>query len=286
MRHCLRRKPAAALCLAAFVVAYLPISNLFSLNATIAEHWLYVPGAFLLLAIALTLRGGLCNRVVIALAACWVAFLGARTRLRQEDWHDQRTFIERTIGAGGTSARMWMNLANVELADGHPDKAIALYHYALHLTPDQPVIWLGAASVLARMHDLSHAEEALTHAETSPLLTADCLVLRASLDAAEGRDPGDLLRKAVAATPDNWGIRKRYIEYLHERSSPQETLRELHDFLQRHPFRAESWRILATLLEEQHQPDLAAQAWREAALRDVRDNESRAALQRLASRSS
>ena len=29
-------------------VAYLPISGLFALNASVAEHWLYVPGAFLL----------------------------------------------------------------------------------------------------------------------------------------------------------------------------------------------------------------------------------------------
>ena len=47
---------------------------------------------------------------------------------------------------------------------------------------------------------------------------------------------------------------------------------ELHGFLERHPFRAESWRLLATLLEQQHQPALALQAWREAALRDVRDD--------------
>jgi predicted Zn-dependent protease len=103
------------------------------------------------------------------------------------------------------------------------------------------------------------------------------------LESAEsGHDPGALLHQAIAAAPDNWGLRKRYIEYLRARPEPQEALRELHDFLQRHPFRAESWRMLATLLEEQHQPSLAVQAWREAALRDVRDEESRHALQRLA----
>jgi predicted Zn-dependent protease len=280
----------AALCLAAFVVAYLPISNLFSLNATIAEHWLYVPSAFLFLAVALALhealhtRSAALSRGVIAVGACWVVLLGLRTFLRQEDWRDQRTFIERTIAAGGNSARMLMNLGNVEFTAGHQDAAVALYREALRRTPDQPVIWLGYASILLRAHDFRGAHEALERAEKSPLLAADCLVLRASLESAEtNRDPGDLLRKAVAAAPENWGVRKRYIEYLHERSNPQETLHELHDFLQQHPFRAESWRMLAALLEEQHQPALAAEAWREAALRDVRDEESRVALQRLAS---
>ena len=293
MRHGFRRDPAAALCLVAFVVAYLPISNLFPLNATIAEHWLYVPGAFLFLAIALTLHG-ICQqrsaavgRIVLVVGACWLLLLGLRTLVRQEDWRDQRTFIERTIAAGGNSPRMLMNLGNVEFAAGHRDAALALYREALRRTPDQPVIWLGYASILLRARDFHGANEALERAEKSPMLAADCLSLRATLESVEsGRDPGELLRKAMAAAPENWGIRKRYVEYLHERSNPQETLRELRDFLQRHPFRAESWRMLATLLEEQHQPALAAAAWREAALRDVRDAESRAALQRLASRPS
>jgi predicted Zn-dependent protease len=134
-----------------------------------------------------------------------------------------------------------------------------------------------------RAHDFEGARKALERAETSPLLVADCLVLRAALESAEAeRDPGEWLRKAVAAATANWGVRKRYIEYLHERREEQQAFGEVRDFLQRHPFRAETWRMLATLLEEQHQPSLAMQAWREACLRDVRDEDSRAALRRLA----
>jgi tetratricopeptide (TPR) repeat protein len=283
----MRHNPVAALCLAAFVIAYLPISNLFPLNATIAEHWLYVPSAFLLMATAISFHQALPQpgaRSLVAVVACWAVLLGVRTVLRQADWRDQRTFVERTIAAGGNSARMLMNLGNVEFATGHQDAALALYREALRRTPDQPIIWLGYASILVRARDFPHAHEALERAETSPLLTADCLVLRATLENAEsGTDPGELLRKAVTAAPENWGIRKRYIEYLHERGQQQEALRELHDFLQRHPFRAESWRMLATLLEEQHQSALATEAWREAAVRDVRDKDSRAALERLSS---
>lgn len=293
MRHCFRREPAAALCLAAFVVAYLPISNVFPLNATIAEHWLYVPSAFLFLAVALTVRSHwqtlaaprLLRCSLAGIAIAWVCLLFYIGFTRQFDWRDQRTFITRTMASGGQSARMLMNLGNVEFAAGHQDAALALYREALRRTPDQPIISLGYASVLLRAHDFKGARQALEHAETSPLLVADCLNLRASLENAEsGRDPGDLLRQAVAAAPENWGIRKRYIEYLHAQPGRQsEALRELRDFLQRHPFRAETWRMLATMLEEQHQPALAAEAWREAALRDVRDQESRAALERLAS---
>ncbi|MEI9894482.1 MAG: tetratricopeptide repeat protein [Chthoniobacter sp.] len=202
IRYCLRCEPLAALCLAAFIVAYLPISNLLPLNATIAEHWLYVPGAFLLLAVALTLQQVFRRRAVILVVGGWALFLGARTFLRQADWRDQRTFIESTIAAGGSSARMWMNLGNVEFAAGHQDAALADYREALRRTPDQPVIWLGYASILLHGRDFQGAREALGHAETSPLLAADCLTLRATLESAEsGRDPGDSLRQAVAKAP-------------------------------------------------------------------------------------
>jgi predicted Zn-dependent protease len=199
-----------------------------------------------------------------------------RTFARQADWRDQRTFIERTIAAGGNSARMLMNLGNVEFAAGRQDLAVAHYREALRRTPDQPVIWLGYASILLRAHDFEGAHKALQRAETSPLLKPDCLVLRATLENAESnRDPGDLLRQAVAAAPDNWDIRKRYVQYLHQRSGAGEAVRELSGFLQRHDFRAESWALLATLLEEQQQqPALAAEAWHEAERRDVRLKEN------------
>ena len=220
--------------------------------------------------------------VLAGIAAAWVGLLFYVGFTRQADWRDQRTFITSTMAAGGESARMLMNLGNVEFGAGHQEAALGLYREALRRTPDQPIIWLGYASILLRAQDFAGASKALDKAETSPLLTADCLVLRATLESVEsGANPQERLEKAVALAPDNWGIRKRYIEYLREVYMQKEVLAELRNFLQRHPFRAESWRLLAKVLEEQHQPELAAQAWYEAAERDVRDEESRAALQRL-----
>jgi predicted Zn-dependent protease len=208
-----------------------------------------------------------------------VVFLGVRTFRRQGDWQDQRTFIERTIAAGGNSPRMLMNLANVEFAEGHPDTALNLYREALRRAPDQSIIWLGYASVLLRTHQYPAARDALGHAEKSPFLAPDIDLLRAGLENADtGRDPGDLLRQAVTLAPKNWDIRKRYIDYLHDSGKPQDAIRELQQFLKQADFRAESWRLFGALLEEQHQPGLAIEAYREAALRDVRDADSRAKI--------
>jgi cytochrome c-type biogenesis protein CcmH/NrfG len=280
-RHCIQRAPVAALCIGAFVIAYAPISNLFSLNATIAEHWLYVPSAFLFLAVPAS--GALAwNRHALIAAgtaiAAWIALLGARTWLRQEDWRDQRTFIERTIAAGGNSPRMYMNLANVESNAGNQDRALALYREALTRAPKQPVIWLGFASVLARAHDFHGSREALTRAGDSPLLRAQSLLLTASLDQAEGIGDGAApLREAARAEPADWLIRKRCIEQL----GREHALETLSAFIAAHDFRAESWRMYGALLEQSGRTSEAIDAYRQAALRDVRDGESRASIARL-----
>jgi cytochrome c-type biogenesis protein CcmH/NrfG len=290
-RHCFRRAPVAALCLTAFIIAYVPISNAFPLNATIAEHWLYVPSAFLFLAVLLTLlsssaplrlRTSMSLRAgLIGVGVAWVLFLGARTFVRQEDWRDQRAFIERTIAAGGDSARMLMNLGNVEFNAGQQQRAIALYREALQRAPEQPIIWFGFAHVLVGTRDLPGARQALERAETSPLLAAECVILRATLDQLErGTDPREGLRTAVQLAPANWHVRRRYVEALAESGDLAGAQRELLTFLETQSFRAESWNLLGRLLEKKGEVAEARLAFGEAVARDVRDQESLASLQR------
>jgi protein O-mannosyl-transferase len=318
---------SALFCLCAFAVAYVPISNALPLNATVAEHWLYVASAFLLLAAVLTALGFRAQKsvflrsaslrttgegeaaplpardladenagssgsnlrvsaplrfVLIGLAVVWVVFLGVRTFFRQDDWRDQRTFIERTIAAGGNSPRMMMNLANVESGAGRHDKAIALYREALRRSPEQPIIWMGYASILARARNVTGAREALARAESSPLLKAECLQLRASLAQADGSgDPDQLLREAVAANPTSWPVRKRYVEARARKNDVAQALRELAGFVSAHPFRAESWKLLGQIFEAAGDRERARDAYHEASARDVHDAESEAAWERL-----
>ena len=107
MTHKPPKAPLAGVSLAAAAVAYLPISNLFTLNATVAEHWLYVPSAFLFAAAAQSLfvAPQWLRRSAIALISVWTLWLGVRTWQRQGDWVDQRTFLTRTIEAGGDKER-------------------------------------------------------------------------------------------------------------------------------------------------------------------------------------
>lgn len=280
-----RREPAVALCLAAGALAYLPISNLFSLNATVAEHWLYVPAAFLAIAASivggswLSDRGGRMRIAGAAVFACWVALLGWRSAAQQAAWKDQRTFVETTISNGGDSARMRINFGNVKLAAGDYDGAQSAFRAALDRAPNQPLAWFGLANVAIRTGDFSAARAALEKADASPLLKAEVLQARAVLEHREsGRDSGDLLRQAVDAAPRSWAMSKRWIEYLDECGRTPEAVQELSALIEREAFRAESWRMLGRMLEKLGQPERARIACQEAAARDVRDVESRAKL--------
>ena len=206
----------------------------------------------------------------------------SRTFVRQADWRDQRTFIDRTIADGGDSPRMHMNHANVEAAAGRTEIALTEYREALQRAPDQSIIWLGYANLLLHsLHsrDFSAAREALTQAEKSSVLGAECRQTRAVLDLLEHqRDPGDLLREALALAPKNWSIRKQYLEDLGARGQQERAIRELSAFLETADFRGDSWKLMGRLLESIHRSADALTAYREAAARDVHDDETRARI--------
>jgi len=108
-----KRDPAVFACLVVAALAYIPVSGAFSLNATIAEHWIYLPSAFVFLAATIAIsRRGIPVRIMASVVALLVVLFGARTFLYTFDWKNQRTFLERTIAAGGDSARMLINLAS------------------------------------------------------------------------------------------------------------------------------------------------------------------------------
>ena len=93
-------------------MAYLPTSNIVQLNATVAEHWLYLPSVGFLIfifgcAFELPLRY---RHVVATLAAVALVGLSVRSFVRSGDWADEETFYKRTFAAGGTSTRVAVNL--------------------------------------------------------------------------------------------------------------------------------------------------------------------------------
>ena len=85
-----------------FMLAYLPISNLFELNATVAEHWLYLPSVGFLIFLAGIVQDFpiRLQRVGLVCAAVFAMALSARSYARSTDWVTPKTFYQRTISGG------------------------------------------------------------------------------------------------------------------------------------------------------------------------------------------
>jgi tetratricopeptide (TPR) repeat protein len=272
-----RRHPSIFLPLLLAVVCYLPISGLIALNATVAEHWLYLPSAFLFLAAAAALESSgwiaaknLRSRMATACLTIWLLVLPVRTFLRTFDWKDQRTFLTRTIADGGDSARMWINLGGLELSEGHLDAARQALAHALAKEPENPLALLNLAAVAIKQGDFPGARALLKRIAEPPELRARA---EESLAVLENRESGkiDLIRLRLAARlgPLNWMIEQRYIKALADFNFPDRAIAELKSCLAAAPYRAESWQMMSELLQRAGWPKEAAIALSVAEANDV-----------------
>lgn len=247
-----KRNPAAFALLLIALISYLPISGIVALNATVAEHWLYLPSAFLFLAAAVELGSLRCARSTVTVAAgvftLWLLFLGARTFVRTFDWKDQRTFFARTIAQGGDSVRMLVNLGSLEASEGRLQEAALHLRAALQKTPDQPLAVINLAAVLLQQNDLKLARQLLERATQMPLVNAQAHELLAVLEHKENGGV-DVLRMRLAARtgPPDWSIEKRYIQLLDQTGATPAAINELLTCLQTQWYRAESWQLLGQL---------------------------------------
>ncbi len=275
-----KRNPAALACLLFAVISYLPISGIVALNASVAEHWIYLPSAFFFLAAAVEVGAFLENREpprrstiklgALLLFIVWLAFLGARTFIRTFDWKDQRTFLERTIVSGGDSARMLINLGDLELSEGKLEDAAVHLHAALQKKPEQPLAVINLAAVALKQNDFKAAREQLQRATKMPLVEAQAHELLAVLENKEnGRV--DLLRLRLAARtgPPNWSIEKRYVKVLDESGATAQAITELQSCLRTQWYRAESWQLLSQLFAKARREKEAAEALARANAYDV-----------------
>jgi len=266
-----KQDPSIFACLVLATIAYLPVSGVFPLNATVAEHWIYLPTAFLFLAAGLAIsRFSIPNIVLGSALAAWLLFLGGRSWARTFDWKDQRTFLERTLANGGESDRMLINLAGFELNEGKVDAAKEHLALALRKEPNQPLAIVNLASIALQQNDFAGARDLLNRATKMPLVEARAYELLALLEHKE-KGRVDLLRFRLAARtgPPNWSIEKRYIEVLDQNGDTPAAIAELKSCLATQWFRAESWQLLGELLTKAGHATEAAWARERAEAYDV-----------------
>jgi protein O-mannosyl-transferase len=272
-----RRQPGVFLPLLLAAVSYLPVSGLIRLNATVAEHWLYLPSAFLFLGAAVafeslgrSVRTSYWSKAAWVALTIWVFVLPLRTFARTFDWKDQRTFLTRTITGGGDSARMLINLGALKLSEGHLDAARHALARALVKEPDNPLARLNLAAVEIKQHNFRSARIRLEKIAEPPELRARA---QESLAVLENRETGkiNLIRLQLAARlgAPNWEIEQRYIKTCADLGFAEQALSELHTCLTIAPYRAESWLLLSDLLRQIGRPNESAVALAQAEAADV-----------------
>lgn len=271
---------AAFLLLLLAAISYLPVSGLVTLNATVAEHWLYLPTAFLFTAIGLVFARLFASEVALILRlrplvpialACWVLFLCGRTFKRTFDWKDQRTFLERTIATGGDSARMLINLGGLELSEGHFDEAKRNLEAALKKEPNEPRAVINLAAVAVKRNEFATAHQLLARAQQMSPVEAQAHELLTVLENKEtGRANLLRLRLAARTGPAKWAIEKRYVKLLAEGGAADAAVLELKHCLATQWYRAESWQLLGEILAQAGREPEAEAARAQARRYDVR----------------
>ncbi|MFL6519783.1 MAG: tetratricopeptide repeat protein [Chthoniobacterales bacterium] len=266
-----KKDPATFACLVLAGIAYVPVSGAIPLNASIAEHWLYLPTAFLFLAAIIALsRLRIALPIAASIAGLFVVGFCARTFAYTLDWKNQRTFLERTIAAGGDSPRMLINLASQELHDGQLDSAKKHLDAALKEEPNQPFAVINLAVVAIRKEDYATAHEILNRAKDLPVVDAQAHELLGILEVKE-HDRVELLRFRLASRtgPPNWRIERRYIEALDQTGNTAAAVKELAACLKTQWYRAESWQLLSKLFSKRGPTREATEALEQAKDYDV-----------------
>ena len=265
-----------------FLFGYLPISNLIELNATCAEHWLYLPsvGFLIFLAGCAIDLPPLYRRFSIALAGIALVGFSVRSAIRSTDWVTPETFYRRTLAAGGMTTRIGVNLAQIYANQGEYAKAEKIYRRVLAITPDYPIARTNLAEVLSRQNKSTEAEALLLSVSSAAPETRKeyprswiAALSLAQLRHEEKNDQQalEILARARTDYPQTWEIISLEAEILREREGPTTALHLVETFAHKNWWHYGASIALGRLYLEAGRSESAAAALRHASSLDVHD---------------
>jgi len=272
-----------------FVVAFLPISNLFPLNAEVAEHWIYLAsiGAFLFLAgavLALPARGRLAGVAVGLLA---IVGLGVRTAIRAEDWTNAETFCVRTIADGGATPRILGALAGVYGQRNDLAKQEIILRKMLSQYPDYAPARMNLGICLSRQGRTAEAEALLvtTHSQADEVSRQYPRTWPAALQLAQLRrkagQPEEalaIIREAQKRFPEAWELVKGESDILRETAGPAAALPPVATFAAAHWWHFDAQVTLGALRFAAGESDAGIAALLQASRLDLYDGRALAGV--------
>lgn len=280
-----KAQPIRAFGAAWFILAFLPISNLFGLNATVAEHWLYLPSVgFLLFVVGCCLELPTRYRGVLAAAVC-VAFLALSVRsfVRSGDWLNPETFYRHALRSGATKTRMALNLAQIYAERGDYAKAEPLLRKVVAMNPDYPMAQNALGHLLLSQGKREEAEKIFAVATKLAAAAGPdqqrtwIAALNTAFMHHNDRDFAaalTVLQKARADFPGTWPLIKLESEVLQALQRNDEALALVQEFSRTNWWHAPAAIALGRIHLEAGRFVEAAAALRHASRLDVHDAES------------
>lgn len=265
-----------------FLLAYLPISNLVDLNATVAEHWLYLPsvGFLIFLAGCALDLSPQWQRVAAGCACAAVLALGVRSAMRSSDWTSNEIFARRTIAAGGATIRIVLLLGSAYANRGDYAAAERLLKKAIQLSPDYPTIRNNLADALVHQGKKEEAETLFVHsAEVARESRKDyprtwiAALNLSQMRHTEHDDAGAIrvLEDARKVFPDTWELIGAESELLRETGQVDSALDLIKPFAQKNWWHYRAWAALGRLLAQKGDVSGATATLRTASLLDIHE---------------
>lgn len=272
-----------------FAVAFLPISNLFPLNAEVAEHWIYLAsiGALLFFAgivIALPARGRAFATVFVGVA---IVGLGARTALRSADWINAETFCLRTIEDGGATPRILSSLASIYGQREDYAKQEIILRKMIARFPEYAPAKLNLGICLSRQGRTAEAEELLgaSRAKADEVARQYPRTWPAALQLADLRrkagQPAEALaivRQARGRFPETWELAKGESDLLRDTAGPAAALPVVAEYAARRWWHYDAQFALGALHFAAGQSDAGITALQNASRLDIHDGRAFSAI--------
>ena len=275
-----------------FLIAFLPISNLFPLNAQVAEHWIYLAsiGYLVFLAGCVQLFSPRSQHVMTFATVAVVGALGARTAFRAADWRDPVTFYTRTIEAGGGTPRIFGNLAATYGKCGDFLKQEEILRRTLAVFPEFSPARINLGICLVNQGRPEEAEEFLNFAKPAaddvsrrfPRTWSAALNL-AGVRAKAGQPDEALaiLAEARGRSPDTWELAKYEADIRGSSRGAAAAIPGIEQYAAEHWWHEDAWMTLGQLRTAAGDSQGGIDAMRHASRLDIHDPKPFANIARI-----
>ncbi len=275
-----------------FIIAFLPISNLFPLNAQVAEHWIYLAsiGYLVFLAGCVMLLAPRWRVMAAYAAGMAVVALGVRTAIRAGDWSDPATFYARTIEDGGGTPRVFANLAGTYGKRGDFPKQEAILRRTLAIFPEFTPARISLGVCLVNQGRAEEAEAFLNFAKPA----ADQVSRRfprtwsAALNLAGVRATAGAIDEALAIlaeargrSPETWDLAKYESDLIQHSRGAAAAIPEIERYAAAHWWHEDAWMTLGQLRASADDPQAAIEAMRHASRLDIHNPKPFANIARI-----